>query len=101
MCIPFESILWFHPTQLALCYYPLPSTHTHTPTHTHTHPHTSQTVSPFQTDDFGSTSFDGRSSTHNTADNAKRGFVWSIPLWRGFKGYEDNDNYRSIWSSSF
>ena len=40
-----------------------------------THTQTSETGSPFPTDDFGSTSFDGRSSTpptHNTADNASR-----------------------------
>ncbi len=65
-----------------------PTPHTHTLTHTHTHTHTSQTGSPFPTDDFGSTSFDGRSSTpptHNTADNARRDLFGAPPLGESSK----------------
>ena len=56
--------------------------------HPHTHTHTSQTGSPFPTDDFGSTSFDGRSSTpptHNTADNARRDLFGAPPFGEGLK----------------
>ncbi len=60
---------------------PFPNTYQHMPTHTHTH--TSQTGSSSPTDDFCSTSFDGRSSTpptHNTADNARR-YLFGAPLF--------------------